>query len=123
MFPQIVSMYVLFCMLANCLSILAPMAIAAGSLKPTSARLVPVLLQFALLLMFPIMIAPTQAPLALELLFDHLDWIHGVPVCLILALVECAGLVWLFLWLVGWQGVWLQAREQRILELVTTKAE
>ena len=123
MFPQMVSMYLIFCLLANCLSILAPMPIAAGSLKPANAKLVPVLLQFALLLTLPFAIAPTLLPLALEELVEYLDWVHGLPVFLILALMECAGLVFLFRWLVHWQGVWLHAREQRILEIVTTKAE
>lgn len=123
MFPQAVSMYLIYCLIANCLSILTPLPIAAGSLKPTNAKLAPVLLQFVFLLTFPIVIAPTQLPLALEALFEYLDWVHGLPVFLILALLECAGLVLVFRWLVGWQGVWLQAREQRIMEIVTTKAE
>src|SRR5439155_21288042 len=42
--PQFVSMYVLYCLLANWLSIFAPMPIAAGSLRPTNAQFVPVLL-------------------------------------------------------------------------------
>lgn len=123
LFPQMISMYLLLCILANCLSILAPMPIASGSLKPANAKLVPVLLQFALLLIFPIVISPTLLPLGLEVLFDYLDWVRGLPVCLVLAVLECAGLLLFFRWLVGWQGVWLQSREQRIMEIVTTKAE
>ncbi len=36
MFPQFVSMFLLFCLLTNLISIYAPMHVAAGSMKPSN---------------------------------------------------------------------------------------
>lgn len=121
--PQFISMYLLFCLLANCLSIIAPMAIASGTLKPANAKMIPVLLNIAFMFSFPIVIAPTLLPLGVEVVLETLGWLHGLPVCLALSVLECVAVVFAFRWLVGWQGAWLQSRELRILELVTTKVE
>jgi hypothetical protein len=120
---QMVSMYLLFCLLANCLSILAPMAIAAGTMKPANARVVPILLQFAFLLLLPMVLAPTLLPLGVEVLLESLGWMSGWPICLALSLAECAVVVLVYLAILRGQGAWLQAREQAILDVVTTKAE
>jgi ABC-2 type transport system permease protein len=121
--PQAISMYLLFCLLANCLSILAPMPIAAGTLRPTNTRVIVIVLHFAVVFVLPIVIGPTLVPLGLELLLEALGWVEGMPIALVLGICECVGVIYFFRWLIGWQGVWLQAREQRILEIVTTKAE
>jgi hypothetical protein len=118
-----ISMYLVFCLLANCLSIMAPMPVAAGSMRPSQSKMIPVLLHLLMVFVFPLVMAPTLAPLGLEALLAALDIVEGWPICLALSVVECAGLIFLFRWLIGWQGVWLQGREQRIMEIVTTKAE
>lgn len=117
--PQFLSMFLLFCLMANLLSIVTPMTIAAGSLKPTNTKMLPILLQFAFLFLFPLALAPTLLPLGVELL---LDW-HGVPVCLLLSLLECVGVVFLYRLVLPWQGNLLQAREKKILQVVAAKAE
>ncbi|MCI0643198.1 MAG: ABC transporter permease [Gemmataceae bacterium] len=117
--PMMVSMYLLFCLMGNCLSILAPMPIAAGTLKPSNSRMLPILLNFAFLLAMPVALSPALLPLGLEVWFEA----ETLPVCLVLSVAECAGLVFLYRWIVGWQGVWLQSSEQRILEIVAAKAE
>jgi ABC-2 type transport system permease protein len=121
--PQMVSMYLLYSLLANCLSILAPMPIAAGSLKPANARLVPVLMQFAFVLLLPTVLAPTLVPLGFEQLLVWQGWIEKAPVALVLSIAECAVVVWIYYLLIGFQGDWLQAREKAILAIVATKAE
>jgi hypothetical protein len=117
--PQFVSMFFLFCMMANLLSIWTPMAIAPGSFKPTNTRMLPILLNFAFLFLFPLALAPTLLPLGAELL---LDW-PRVPVSLILSLVECVVVVALYRLVLTWQGSLLQAREKKILKIVAAKAE
>jgi hypothetical protein len=121
--PQMISMYLLYSLLANCLSILGPMPIAAGTLKPANARLVPVLLQFAFVLLLPTVLAPTLLPLGFEQLLVWQGWIHNAPAALVLSIAECAVVVWIYYLLVGFQGDWLQAREKAILAIVATKAE
>jgi len=121
--PQSVSMYLLFCLLANCLSILAPMPIASGSLKPANAKAIPILLHLVFMFLFPLALAPTLLPLGAEVLLATLAWVKGVPVCLVLSLVECVAVVYLYRLVLTWQGHWLHASEQRILETVASKAE
>jgi hypothetical protein len=120
---QMVSMFVLYCLLANCLAILAPMPIAAGSLKPANPKVIPILLQIAFLLLFPLALAPTLLPLGIEFLLDQLEWAPGVPADLLLSLLSCVGAIYFYRFVLDLQGQWLQAREQKILEVVTLKAE
>jgi hypothetical protein len=47
----------------------------------------------------------------------------GVPVYLLLTAVETAGIVFLYPHVLGLQGDFLQAREQKILEIVAARAE
>ena len=46
MFPQYLSMFLLFCIMTNLLSIYAPVHVAEGSLKPSNPKLGTVLLQW-----------------------------------------------------------------------------
>ena len=64
MAPQFVSMYLLFCLLTNVISIFAVMPIAAGSLQPAKPKLLTVLLQMVLFtFLFPLSQVPTLLPL------------------------------------------------------------
>jgi hypothetical protein len=117
--PQMVSMYLLFCLMANLLAIAAPMRVAPGAMKPAHASMIPILLQLAFILVFPFVLALTLVPLGIDLLLEA----PGVPVCLALSVVECVAIVYLYRWLLTWEGRLLQAQEQRILKIVTTKEE
>lgn len=118
--PLAVSMYLLFCPLANLLSIYAPMPIAAGSMKPSNPRLVPIFLQMAaIFFLFPLSQLPIALPLGLEVLLKHLNWIDRAPVGLMLALVECAAVLFFYRFCLNWQGTLLESREKRILEVIT----
>jgi hypothetical protein len=121
--PQAASMYLVICMLANWLSILAPVAIPAGAMRPTNAKAVPLLFHLAFMFLFPFALAPMLLPLGIEYALDALGWVRGWPVCLVLSLVEFAVVVLLYSLVLTWQGHVLQSREQRILEVVTAKAE
>jgi len=121
--PQLVSMYLLFCLLANWMSLFAPMPIAAGSLKPLNPKLVPILLQIVFLFVFPVFLLPTLLPLGAQFVLEELGWIDRAPVCLVLSLLLCAAVMYIYRLVLPLQGRVLQAREQKILEIVTTKAE
>src|SRR5262245_34191043 len=108
--PQFVSMYFLYCVLANWLSMFAPMPIAAGSLRPTNMKFVPLLLHFAFTFAFVAVMVPTLAPLGIEFLLRQAGWAIWVPVCLILSLALCAGVLLLYRLLLPLQGELLQAR-------------
>jgi hypothetical protein len=105
------------------MSILAPAAIAPGSLKPMQAKGLFILLQIVFVFVFPLVLAVTLIPYGLELLLDSRGILSGWPVCLVLTCLECALLGGLYYLVLGWQGRLLQGSEQRVLELVTVKAE
>jgi ABC-2 type transport system permease protein len=121
--PQWLSMFLLFCLMANWLSMLAPMPIRSGSLKPVNPKLIPSLLQVVFLLLLPFVFLPLLIPWGVGTAAEKLGWAHGVPICLLLSLVECLVVVGLYFLVLGWQGHVLQAREKRILEVVTTRSE
>jgi hypothetical protein len=121
--PQLVSMYFVFCLVANLLAILAPMPIASGSLKPVNPKLIPVLLHLVFVFFLPLAMAPTLLPLGIELLLEELGLVKGLPVCLVFSLVECIGVVWVYSLLLAPEGALLHYREQKILEIVTSKTE
>jgi hypothetical protein len=121
--PQAVGMYLLYCLVANLVSILAPLPIAAGSLRPTNTRMGPVLTHLAFNLALPLVLSPALVPIAVELLLDAVGWRMGLPVALVLSLAVCAAVMAVYRLALNWQGGLLQSREQRILETVTSKLE
>jgi len=123
MLPQYLSMFLMFCILANMLSIYAPIYIAAGSLKPSNPKLSTVFLQLLMfLVLFPLTQGVTLLPLGTEALLGLAGWMASVPVYLVLSLIECAVVVVIYHFTLDWLGEQLQAREQVILETVTNRA-
>lgn len=117
--PQFISMYLMFCLLVNLLSIYAPMAIAAGSLKPANQKLLPVFLQIiSLMFFFPLFQVPSFLPLGIEALLDYAGWAKGLPVFLFLAVAECAAVMLIYRSALQWEGRLLESREKKILESV-----
>jgi ABC-2 type transport system permease protein len=123
MLPLYVSMYLLFCVVTNLMSIYAPMHVAAGSLKPSNLKFTTGLVQMVMFFfLFPLTQALAFLPLGAEVVLSLLGWTAGVPIGLLLSLVECAAVVFIYRLSLDWQGDLLQAREQRILETVTNRA-
>ncbi|WP_422930234.1 hypothetical protein [Singulisphaera sp. PoT] len=122
MIPQFVTMYLIACLLTNVLSIYTPLHIALGSMKPAKVKLTTVLIQVLTgLVVFPIAQAVTIFPYGLEFLAKTLGWTSHFPVFLILAVLECAFVIFLYDVLLNWEGEMLQSREQKILEVVTSR--
>ena len=122
MAPQFVSMFLLFSMLMNLISIYAPMAVAAGSLKPAQSKLIPILVQMVMFtFLFPLTQMLSLLPFGLEALLRWQGLATGVPIALLLSLGQCAVLVVFYHFVLGAQGRMLQAREQKILETVTNR--
>ena len=113
MIPQYVSMFLLFCLLMNFLSIYAPVYVAAGSLKPSNPKLLTVLLHLVtFMILFPLTQAVTLIPLGAEMVLQFLGYGSGLPICLLLALVECAQrLVVIYYFCSAGLGSMLQSRE------------
>ncbi len=123
MFPQYVSMFLLFCMVMNLLSIYAPVYVPAGSFKAPNPKLTVVLLQLlTMMVLFPLTQAVSLIPLGAEMLMGLLGSSSGVPIYLLLSLAECAVLVLIYHFMLNVQGSLFQASEQWILERVTNRA-
>ena len=113
------TMFLLMSLFANFVSILNPVAVASGSLKPAvrpSGK--AILFGMLILLLYPIVMAPSMIPLGMEYLLHWMGWLPGVPVFLILSAVEFAAAVGLYFWIIEYQGRLLQSREIAILEVV-----
>jgi ABC-2 type transport system permease protein len=121
--PRFVSMYLLYCLAANTLSIFSPMRIAPNAFQPARPGAVAIFLQILFLFLCPAVAALTLLPLGIEGIVEAMNWRHGVPLDLLLSLGECAVIVCMYGLLLRWQGDWLQRREQRILQIVTTRAD
>jgi ABC-2 type transport system permease protein len=123
MFPQYISMFLLFCIFTNLLSIYAPVYVAAGSLKPSNPKVSTVLLQLVMFMfLFPLTQAPTLLPLGIEVVLRFLGRTAGAPIYLLLSLAQCAAVVIIYHFSLDLLGGLFQAREQRILESVTNRA-
>lgn len=120
---QILSAYLVLCMMANVLAILTPIPLAPGSLQPATIKTTPILMQMLVMMLLPVALLPVLAPYGLEVLLDQLDVVKGVPISLPLSLIVLVVIGLVYRLVVRWQGEWLEAREQKILEVVTSRAE
>lgn len=120
---QLVAAYLIVCMVGNLMSTIAPVAVAAGSLKAARPKSATALLQLLFAMLLPIALVPTLVPLGIELLVHHLGWATGIPIYLALSALELVVVVLIYLRVVAWQGLLLQRRQQKILDVVTTKNE
>ncbi len=120
---QMVTMYLLFCLFSNFVSIFNPTATAAGSLKPAVKPTGKTFL-FGLLtlVLFPFALAPSMIPLGLEIGLHWMGWFPGIPICLLLSLGEVLAVGYLYSWALDRQGELLQSRELRILDVVSARA-
>jgi ABC-2 type transport system permease protein len=122
-FLQLASTFLLFCLLANCLSIYAPIPMAAGSMKASSVKLGPVLLQLAFMMVFPIVLMPAVIPIGIEILVEELTEVRGIPIALTLSALVLVAVVFIYRRLLTWEGGLFAAREMKILEVVTSKSD
>lgn len=123
MFPQFLSMYLVVCILANLLSIHAPVHIPPGTLRPANPDIKTVLAQLVTtMILFPLAEALTLLPLGTELLLDLLGLHSPIPLCLTLTILQCAIVVGVYRLALSWQGRLLQEHEREILEKVAGRA-
>jgi ABC-2 type transport system permease protein len=120
---QLVSMYFLFCVATNFLSIFAATPVASGSLKPVKPAGMTILIHLMFFFLLPLALSPTLIPLGIEFFLQWSGWSSWFPAYLVFAVVELVAIGYLYPLVLRGQGRILQAREQRILEIVTAKVE
>jgi hypothetical protein len=121
---EIVSMALVYCILTNFLSMIAPMAQSSGSFRPSKPK--GMTLVFHLVFFFfvyPASMSLTILPFGIALLLNFGGWLTSFPIFLLLALIELAVLAYIYPRVLKVQGVLLQTREQKILEVVTSRVE
>jgi len=118
-----VCVYLATALLTNALSIIAPIPIAAGAMRPTEVKLVPVALQLAFVTGYPLLLGLVALPFLIELALNALDLLVGWPVALVLSLVELPLVYSAYRRILRSQGAWLLRKEMDILITVTTKNE
>jgi ABC-2 type transport system permease protein len=120
---QTVSVYLVYCLITNLLSIYAPIPIKPGTLRPARTNTILTLVNVAAILVFPFALLPTLVPLGVEAALDWWAGVRGLPIYLGLSVVQVALVVLAYRRALDWQGSLLQAREQQILDAVTVTAE
>jgi ABC-2 type transport system permease protein len=121
---QVVMAFILFSLMCNCVSILAPYRTAAGTLQAKKPKPVVFLAVALTMLGIPLVLWPVLIPSALQFLCTFLSGVPAwMPVNVVASLVLLVGGVWLYSMLLPAQGRLLQRREQRILVEVTEELE
>ncbi len=117
-FFSIASIFLIACMNGNLISILAPYAVKSGTLQPSNASLIVMLVQFIAIISLPIVMFPVLLPIFVDwILTAFLGW-HG-PWYLLLSLVVFAMTLGAYHLAVSHQGQLLENRQKQILEIVT----
>lgn len=123
-FFQFVTMFVAQCLVANLVSIFAPLAVASGTAKGQNVKFLPIFLHMMASMASPVLYLPAILPFGIETALVEFEWLPaGVPLSLMLNVLVAFVAVFVYLAAIGWQGRLLQAREQKILEIVVSKAE
>jgi ABC-2 type transport system permease protein len=120
---QLLSTFFVLCMLCNVNAILTPIPLAAGSMQPASIKTLPILMQFVLMMLLPVCVAPILIPYGLEVLLDQTDVVHGLPISLVGSVLVLGLVVVVYRAVIRVEGAMLHAREQKVLEVVTQRAE
>jgi len=116
---QLCTVYLITCMVANLMSIKAPLGIASGTMKPMNMNVNVIVLQILITLLLPICLLPTMVPPAVEWLINRFTNPTGFPIYLTLSLglLVCTAVVYRLV--VKAQGRMLGESETDILGTVT----
>ena len=120
---QVGASFAIYCVLGNLISIIAPSAITAGSLKPAKAKFLTIVIHIIAATLSPLVLVPAFIALGIELLLHQLSWAGGIPIYLGLSVLELFVAAWGYRRLLAAEGRLLQRREQAILEVICSKAE
>jgi hypothetical protein len=120
---QAIPMFVVICVAANLMSIVGPLALKPGSGMPAPHQGIRNFYPIVFVLLIPIPVGLTLAPLGIEALLGLTEGFAGLPSYLALGIVQAAVFLWLYRIAIAWQGRLLQRREQQILNVVASRTE
>jgi len=115
--------FLLFSLVCNLLSIVAPFRLAAGTLQAKKPKAVAFLAVLITMLCLPLVTLPLLIPSGLQMVFALFDWVPWLPVNLVATLGLLAAAGGLYRVLLPMEGHLLERREQKILQEVTEEVE
>jgi ABC-2 type transport system permease protein len=119
--PLFAAMYMVFSLWANLLSILAPIAIPAGALRPSNPKVWPIVMQVLFSLAAPVIMSPLLLPWGITAALRHSG--INLPICTLLTVLMAVVVGVIYWLLLDLEGDLLARREQKILETVVSKVE
>lgn len=108
--------------ISNFTSIVAPIGMAVGTMKPVSMNVSIFAMQLVALLLVVVAIIPATVALAAEQLAAFTAGIHGIPIYLLLTLAELPLALWFYVRMLDVEGRLLQEKEQEILAVISKVA-
>jgi ABC-2 type transport system permease protein len=118
---QLVTAYLIVCVMGNFTSILLPSAVRAGTFRSSKTTFTYGLLRIVATVALSGALGLLFIPLGIDLAVSNLGYAKFVPIDLILAILELAAVSVLYWLLLESQGQLFQSREQKILAAVTAK--
>jgi len=118
---ELLTAYLIVCLVGNQMSILLPSAVRQGSMRSSETKVVRVLARFLAMLGMLVAFVPLVIPIGVGYLVEQFSWGEWIPTYLILSLLVALTTLFVYRVVLDYQGALLQRRELRILEAVTTK--
>jgi hypothetical protein len=118
---ELLTAYLIVCLVGNQMSILLPSAVRQGSMRSSETKVVRVLARFLAMLGMLVAFVPLTLPIGIDYLAQQFPWGEWIPTYLILSLLLALVTLFVYRIVLDYQGGLLQQRELRILEAVTTK--
>ncbi len=120
---QIPVTYFLYFLVGNYTSIYAPLGLASGTMKPVSMKFSVIVLQMLAVILVPVAVLPATLAVGAEQLAHFFGVLRGVPICLLVTLIQLPVVGWIYSLILGRQGRQLQEREQEILVTISRVAD
>ena len=92
-------------------------------MQPSEFKLMPILLQFCFVALYPVMLGLVLLPFWAELIAEQFVPSRGWPIGLVGSILVLLGSAFFYKYVIRRQGRWLLGKEKDILLVVTSKAE
>jgi hypothetical protein len=120
---QAAGAFLMFGLLGNLLSILAPYRLATGTLQAKKPKAIVFIAVFASMFSLPLIALPMAVPAGLQAICSTFDLLPWLPVDVVAALGLLAAAAVIYRLVLPWEGRLLARREQKILQEVTEEVE
>lgn len=113
---QVVIASLVYCTVTNHTSIFAAVGLASGTMKPTSIKFSVAIVQLIAMLVSPLALVPAILALGLEVILNLVYDVDGIPIYLLLTVVQIPLAILYYRKMIQIQSQQLQEREQLILQ-------